>query len=173
MAISDAIRADYVLSLKTSSSDLSQSAFTDMIDVDTTPPTSSSGLSSQDVVSHIGESHATTKALGGIPAGIYTQRIPPPSLTSAGANSAVAAKSRSSSSSKSRPENVVIQGHKRTASGEIKTQNNAVGSRNPGVGGIRGHSRTTSTASNGNRIAEVCSQMQSFQSRGLSKYVPC
>lgn len=155
MATSDAIRAGDVLPLKTASSDLSQSTSADMADVDTTPPTSSSGLSSQDIVPHVGESHALAKPLGAAPADIYTQRIQQPPLTSAGVNNGVVPRSRSNSPSKGGPENAVAQGQKRTASGEVKQNNDGV-SGSLGTGGIRGHSRTISTTSNGNRIAEVC-----------------
>lgn len=156
MATSRAIRADYVLPLKTASSDLSQSTYADMVDVDTTPPTSSSGLSNQDSMPHVGELHALPKPLGPASADIYTQRIRQPPLTSAGGNNGLVPRYPSNGPSKGGLENVVAQGQKRTASGEVK-QNKDMGSGGLGTGGIRGHSRTTSTTSNSNRIAEVCS----------------
>ncbi|KAK2758209.1 hypothetical protein FQN54_004053 [Arachnomyces sp. PD_36] len=172
MAASDAIRADCVLHLKTSSSDLSQSTFADMVDVDTTPPTSSSGLSSHDVVPHIGEPHARSKSLGGgVPANLYAQTGQQSQLTSVGGYNGLVAKTRPSSLPKTGPENVVVQGQKRTASGEIKLQNNAVHSRIPSNGGFKGHSRTMSTmstASNSNRIAELSSQLRARLSYAAS-----
>lgn len=155
MATSDVIRTDYVLPLKTSArSDLSQSTYADMVDADTTPPTSSSGLSSQDNVLHAGQPRAQTKPLEPTSMGIYTQRLEQPSLTSAGVNNGVVSKSHANSLSQGGSEKAA-QGQKRTASGEVK-QSNDGGSGSRDTSGIRGHSRTTSTASNGNRIAEVC-----------------
>ena len=156
MATLGAIQADSVLPFQTSPSGLSQSTFADMIDVDTTPPTSSSGLSSQELAPHTSEPHALTKPLGGVPADAYPQNTAALPSTSAGLNNGVATRPASRSPSKSSVENVVVQGQKRTASGEVKPPIHAVGSGNEGY---KTHSRTRSTASNGNRIAEVCNHL--------------
>ena len=127
------------------SSDVSQLVFADLVDEQLTPPTSSSGLSSQGHTSHLAPySPPRTNA---------SQHQPSETASSQQntVDGTLGNQSPSGSPTKDSFPTNIASGHKRTATGEIKTSQN----REPEFTST--HSRSASSASNGTNIAEVSS----------------
>jgi hypothetical protein len=151
-----AAREEGALPLEISSSELSQSTFTDLIDADNRPPTSSS-FSSQGRTSR-SESHSPVKKVAPV-AETNSQNSGSMQFTSQ-LNNGVASWSSSRSPTKVGSGQEPARGHKRTATGELKPASSVFGAQCPSLVGIRGHSRTMSADSNESRIAEVSTPLR-------------
>jgi len=133
------------------SSDASQSIFADLVEEQFTPPTSSSGLSSQEHTSQLpGYSPPQTN---GIRAEHVEGVLPDVDNQSNGSAVHEIGSSLASPMQESFPTNLA-SGHKRTATGEIKGIQNGEQAGNSRAGASR-HARTSSTASNGSSVTEV------------------
>ena len=146
------LRDDALYPLQTSSSDLTQSPYMDMIETNFTPSTPS-GFGTQDPEVQR-QSRSPVKMLASLGAGShvhYTGSVP---LGSHGLSSGFVSRSISGSPPKMGSATELAKAQKRTASGEIKpaTSPSPLSSRKPTT---RSHSRTMSIDSNGSRIAEV------------------